>query len=77
MLREALSSWEVMSSREMLEAAGRAFTLPPRTVLAGDARVLLLLLPVGGSPNAFHETCHSPKTVNISLVWAFLFLTSQ
>ncbi len=36
-----------MSSREMLEAAGRALTLPPRTVLAGDARVLLLALPVG------------------------------
>ncbi|KAF3857221.1 hypothetical protein F7725_009080 [Dissostichus mawsoni] len=31
-----------MSSREMLEAAGRALALPPRTVLAGDARVLLL-----------------------------------
>lgn len=34
-----------MSSREMLEAAGRALTLPPRTVLAGEARVLLLVLP--------------------------------
>lgn len=34
-----------MSSKEMLEAAGRALTLPPRTVLAGDARVLLLVLP--------------------------------
>lgn len=49
MLREAFSSWEVMSSREMLEAVGRALTLPPRTVLAGDARVLLLVLPVGRS----------------------------
>ena len=47
MLREAFSSWEVISSREMLEAAGRALTLPPRTVLAGEALVLLLLLPVG------------------------------
>lgn len=47
MLREAFSSWEVMSAREMLEAVGRALTLPPRTVLAGDARVLLLALPAG------------------------------
>lgn len=49
MLREAFSSWEVMSAREMLEAAGRVLLLPllPRTVLAGDARVLLLALPVG------------------------------
>lgn len=36
-----------MSSREMLEATGRVLMLPPRTVLAGDARVLLLALPVG------------------------------
>lgn len=36
-----------MSSREMLEATGRALVLPPRTVLAGDARVLLLVLPIG------------------------------
>lgn len=52
MLREAFSSWEVMSAREMLEAVGRALLLLllpllPRTVLAGDARVLLLALPVG------------------------------
>lgn len=40
-----------MSSREMLEAAGRAVALPPRTVLAGDARVLLLALPVGAGFN--------------------------
>ncbi|TNN51479.1 hypothetical protein EYF80_038329 [Liparis tanakae] len=45
MLREAFSSCEVMSSREMLAAAGRALRLPPRTVLAGEARVLLLALP--------------------------------
>jgi len=36
-----------MSSREILEATGRELTLPPRTVLAGDALVLLLVLPVG------------------------------
>ncbi len=47
MLREAFSSWEVMSAREISEAAVRVLTLPPRTVLAGDARVLLLALPVG------------------------------
>lgn len=47
MLREAFSSSEVISSREMLEAGGRvAAALAPRTVLAGDARVLLLVLPV-------------------------------
>lgn len=40
-----------MSSREMLEAVGRALVLPPRTVLAGDARVLLLVLPVGAVQN--------------------------
>lgn len=39
-----------MSAREMLlAAAGRApVPLLPFTVLAGDARVLLLVLPVGG-----------------------------
>lgn len=37
-----------MSAREMLEAAGRVLLLLLRTVLAGDARVLLLALPVGG-----------------------------
>lgn len=39
-----------MSAREMLEAVGRVLLLLPllpRTVLAGDARVLLLALPVG------------------------------
>ena len=48
MLREAFSSWDVMSAREMLEAVGRVWPLllVPRTVLAGDARVLLLVLPV-------------------------------
>lgn len=47
MLREAFSSWEVMSSREILEAADRELALPPRTVLAGDALALLLVLPEG------------------------------
>lgn len=48
MLIEAFSSWDVMSAREMLEAVGRVWplVLVPRTVLAGDARVLLLVLPV-------------------------------
>lgn len=48
MLREAFSSWDVMSAREMLVAVGRVWPLllVPRTVLAGDARVLLLVLPV-------------------------------
>lgn len=48
MLREAFSSWDVMSAREMLEAVERVWPLllVPRTVLAGDARVLLLVLPV-------------------------------
>lgn len=59
MLREAFSSWEVMSSREMLEAAGRALTLPPRTVLAGDARVLLLALPVGEFKHSSDERGHA------------------
>lgn len=37
-----------MSAREMLDAAGRVLLpLLPFTVLAGDARVLLLVLPVG------------------------------
>lgn len=50
MLSDAFSSWEVMSAREMLlAAAGRApVPLLPFTVLAGDARVLLLVLPVWG-----------------------------
>lgn len=47
MLREAFSSWEVMSSREILEAADRELALPPRTMLAGDALALLLVLPEG------------------------------
>lgn len=48
MLSEAFSSWDVMSAREMLGAVGRVWPLllVPRTVLAGDARVLLLVLPV-------------------------------
>lgn len=45
MLRDAFSSWAVMSSREKLEARGRDWLLPPRTVEAGEARVLLLVLP--------------------------------
>lgn len=47
MLREAFSNWDVMSASEMLEAVGQLLLLLlPRTVLAGDARVLLLALPV-------------------------------
>ena len=61
MLSEARSSCAVMSSREKAAAAegvaeeeeaepeGRPLTAPtPRTVLAGDALVLLLALPGGG-----------------------------
>lgn len=45
MLRDAFSSWAVISSREKLEARGRDWLLPSRTVEAGEALVLLLVLP--------------------------------
>lgn len=46
-----------MSAREMLEAAGRVLLpLLPFTVLAGDARVLLLVLPVGHLKNSSCDT---------------------
>lgn len=58
-----------MSSREMLEAAGRAFRLPPRTVLAGEARVLLLALPVedGETQKSFQNKPPIKKTRNVFL----------
>lgn len=53
-----------MSAREMSEAVGRAGPplLAPRTVLAGDARVLLLALPVQVDegnclPRNLHASC--------------------
>lgn len=45
MLSEARSSCAVMSSKESLEASGRPWLLPARSVEAGDTRVLLLALP--------------------------------
>lgn len=45
MLREACSNWAVMSSREKLEAIGRLWPPPSRTVPAGEAWLLLHALP--------------------------------
>ncbi len=46
MLWEAFSSWAVMSSREKLDSSGGLLLeLPTLTVDAGEARVLLLVLP--------------------------------
>lgn len=46
MLLDAFSSWAVMSSREKLDASGGlVLGAPTLTVDAGDARVLLLVLP--------------------------------
>lgn len=57
MLREAFSNWDVMSASEMLEVVGQVLLLLlwlPRTVLAGDARVLLLALPVKEEEEIFN-----------------------
>lgn len=44
-----------MSASEMLEAVGQVLLLLlPRTVLAGDARVLLLALPVKEEEGIFN-----------------------
>lgn len=45
MLRDACSSWAVMSSKEKLEAIGRLWPPPARTVPAGEAWLLLHALP--------------------------------
>lgn len=60
MLREACSSWAVMSSREKLEAIGRLWPPPARTVPAGEAWLLLHALPPLLPPPACRALAERP-----------------